>query len=83
MDIMEQSPGKLQRAKVIQENLFRDSYGYYWAYGAENIRTVGDDDEDGGYRCSSFKEGVELLILYDYVDESDVAAVRLQLEGYR
>jgi hypothetical protein len=68
------------RAKIIQENLVRDSCGYYWAYGGGNIRTVGDDDEEGGYPCESFKEGVKLLILYDFIDESEAVDIAGQLE---
>jgi hypothetical protein len=68
------------KAKIIQENLIRDSCGYYWSYGGGNIRCVGDDDEQAGYPCESFKAGVRLLILYEFIDKSEAAAVERQLE---
>lgn len=54
---------------IIQENLVKDDQDYYWVYGCGKIRCVGDDSEEGGYWCSSFEEGIELLVGYGYMDE--------------
>ena len=54
---------------IIQDNLVKDENDQYWVYGGGKIRCVGDDSEDGGYYCSSFEEGIKLLIEYGYMEE--------------
>ena len=53
-------------AEIIQENLVKDDSGEYWVYGNYKIRLVGDDSP--GYHCSSFEDGLELLIEFGDID---------------
>jgi len=54
---------------IIHENLVKDDNGYYWVYGGGKIRGLGDDTEGGGYYCDSFRDGVELLHEYGYLEK--------------
>lgn len=61
-------PTERQKMIIIQENLVKEDQDCYWVYGGGKIRCVGDDSEEGGYTCSSFEDGIELLIDYGYIE---------------
>lgn len=60
------------KSKIIQENLVRDDVGEHWVFGDGNIRCVGDNSPDGGYRCISFMHGIKELIDTGYIKDENI-----------